>query len=463
MESLLDEVPLIPLWGWLVIILIVSFLLFLLGYTRASRITGFGPHVVKRTETVDYSDVEAKDRAFEGKGQPQRLSITTETQTSRTLWEWLTVLTISTVIAVVALMYANSQAKQQRYIQDQQAKDDAVQAYLDEMTQMILDDEDPLLKAGSDSPERIVARVRTVTALKRLDAEHNKIVLAFLSESGLVNFGSPRDQSENVSILQLQNSELNDVSLAGNNLNGVNLRFARLRHADVHNATFAITNLTFADLNNANLKEADLRDAALLFANLDGANLAGANLSGARLHGADLSGANLKTAKNLTQDQIDQAGAGDSHTKLPENVDRPKWWSDPYNTIQGQSTGIPILRDSKLGASLVALKAVEPDLGDEIGIPKYAGATKQWKYPGALVYDVRPDSLADDAGLMPGDVITQWGPNLKMKTLNPVEKLQDLKNTLDGYPNEKQTRVVFLVRRDYFPEGWQLMYLDAKS
>ena len=64
---------------------------------------------------------------------------------------------------------------------------------------------------------------------------------------------------------------------------------------------------------------------------------------------------------------------------------------------------------------------------------------------------------------MPGDVITQWGPNLKIKTVNPVENLQDLKNTLDGYLNEKQTRVVFFVRRDYFPEGWQTMYLDAKS
>jgi hypothetical protein len=41
--------------------------------------------------------------------------------------------------------------------------------------------------------------VQTVTALKRLDGEHNKIVPLFLKdlkESGLVNFGLPYDQGE---------------------------------------------------------------------------------------------------------------------------------------------------------------------------------------------------------------------------------------------------------------------------
>src|SRR5918995_3605253 len=98
------------LWP-LVIVVVLFFLLLWLGYSRAPGIFGFGSHIVKTVETVEYTSDD------EQTGQPQKRSMTTETQSARTVWEWLTVLTISTVIAVAALIFTASQAHQQRETQ----------------------------------------------------------------------------------------------------------------------------------------------------------------------------------------------------------------------------------------------------------------------------------------------------------------------------------------------------------
>ena len=255
-------------------------------------------------------------------------------------------------------------------------------------------------------------------------------------------------------MLRLDQSNLNSVDLAGNNLSGVNLRFAQLIDADLHNAYLGVANLTFTNLASANLEGANLRDADLLFANLDGANLQGANFSDVRLRGADLSSANLKTAKNLTQYQINQAGMGDSATKLPGGLDKPKWWSSS-NVIVTQPVKVPILRDSGFGASLVALKHVkELELGGEIGIPRKAGNSKKVDTTGALVYDVQPGSPADVAGFKAGDII------VAAVVKNPVRGLEDLKDTLGQHQDGR--RVYFAIWRHYFPEGWRKGFLNGR-
>jgi len=112
----------------------------------------------------------------------------------------------------------------------------------------------------------------------------------------------------------------------------INFAFARLRHAS----------LRFATLTGANLEMADLSDADLSDARLDGANLSGADLSEALLDRADfarakfggvnLSGASLLEARNLTQDQIDEA-LGDALTVLPPHLTRPEGWGGPVSHV----------------------------------------------------------------------------------------------------------------------------------
>lgn len=81
-----------------------------------------------------------------------------------------------------------------------------------------------------------------------------------------------------------------------------------------------------ADLRKTNLIGANLRGACLIAADLRGIDLSGADLIGADLRDANLCGTNLIDTIFLTQAQINTA-KGDSDTKLPISLLRPKYWS----------------------------------------------------------------------------------------------------------------------------------------
>jgi len=80
-----------------------------------------------------------------------------------------------------------------------------------------------------------------------------------------------------------------------------------------------------ADLRGANLGGTDLSGALLLDADLREAQIWEANLSKANLIRANLGGANLSGATGLSSHQLEPA-KGNSETKLPPNITRPKSW-----------------------------------------------------------------------------------------------------------------------------------------
>jgi len=83
---------------------------------------------------------------------------------------------------------------------------------------------------------------------------------------------------------------------------------------------FGGANLYGANLSGAILNLANLTGANLFTANLTGADLGLADLDGANLSFVDLSGADLRYAKDLTQEQLDEACGGNADTKLTEGL-----------------------------------------------------------------------------------------------------------------------------------------------
>jgi hypothetical protein len=188
MQSL-AAVLVIPTWVPFFMAVVLLLLLLWIGYTRAPRISGFGPHVVKKTETFEYDAEEAKKHAPEEEGQPdkrsaEKLSVTTETQSARTIWEWLTVLTISAVIAGVALWFSNSQAEQQREIENLRAERAVVNAHLEQIGILLL--EEDLRTAGENGDARLLARARTLAALDAVSGDRKVRLLEFLFETQLI-------------------------------------------------------------------------------------------------------------------------------------------------------------------------------------------------------------------------------------------------------------------------------------
>ena len=240
----------------------------------------------------------------------------------KTLWDWLQLLIVPFVLAIIALVFqlANSrterQIAKQRYAQDQQITkqryeqdqqialnkqlEDLLQAYLDRISELLLHDRLRQSKLGDEV--RNVARVRTTTILTQLDARRISYVFAFLREAGLMSTTS------NSSVVSLSEADFSHVNWSQANLreadiSGAKLFFANLREADFYRANLSGVDLSLANLNGAGLNKANLSGASLVGAKLQGAVLQEANLSGAKLlradlsraalHGANFSGANL--------------------------------------------------------------------------------------------------------------------------------------------------------------------------
>lgn len=122
----------------------------------------------------------------------------------------------------------------------------------------------------------------------------------------------------------------NRAVLAGTAARGARFRWATFQNADLTNAYWEESDLWHADLTGADLTRAKLRKAILRSTKLSRANFHEADLrdadfdeadmENANLWGTQLHGANLRTAKNLTQDQVDEACCDDT-TALPPHLD----------------------------------------------------------------------------------------------------------------------------------------------
>jgi uncharacterized protein YjbI with pentapeptide repeats len=206
----------------------------------------------------------------------------------KTLWEWvqlLSSLAMPVVLAIAGFWFTTQQEKSGREIEEQRAQDAALQAYLDQMSTLMLDTDQDLRNSEADSEVQTLARARTATVIQRLDALRNRNVIRFLNEASLTGISG-----------QSSISLLAEADLQGAHLEGVDLSTIDLNGAILEDAQLSEANLSNAQLSEANLSGANLSGANLSGAFLSGANLSGANLSGAFLDAADLRAADLRDA-----------------------------------------------------------------------------------------------------------------------------------------------------------------------
>jgi uncharacterized protein YjbI with pentapeptide repeats len=262
--------------------------------------------------------------------QPQRSRLWAWTGFSdKTLWDWLQLLSalaIPVLLTVAGFWFAAQQevreakrAELERELAEQRAQDEALQAYLDQMSTLLLE------KDLSDDKVQTLMRARTLTVLERLDPSRKTQVMRFLLEADLVQSMDERDP-----IIALAGANLREAHLRAANLRGADLREADLDSAILSGAILREANLRWADLSNAylspdvDLREADLSHTYLLFAGLNGADLSAADLSGAHLREADLREADLSDAKGVTAEQLEQAKSLEG-TTMPNGQKYEEW------------------------------------------------------------------------------------------------------------------------------------------
>jgi hypothetical protein len=245
-----------------------------------------------------------------------------------TVRNWLELLVVPLVLLGIGLLFQIQQngvekrrLEAAQHIEEQRAQDEALQTYLEQMGQMLLDKDRPLRQSKEGDEVQLLARARTVTILRRLDSARNRDILQFLREARLVPSNRYDIQehivkldASNLSEANLKGANLDSFSLQGTDLSGADLRDAYLAWSFLHNAKLNGANLRGANLHgdpdqsgdDADLSDADLSDANLSEADLSYDNLSSANLQGANLTDAVLRGTNLSNAK-VTSEQLAEA------------------------------------------------------------------------------------------------------------------------------------------------------------
>jgi uncharacterized protein YjbI with pentapeptide repeats len=314
----------------------------------------------------------------------------------KTVWDFLQLLIVPLMLVAIGLVFSLQQdarqnslevdrARTERELAEQRAQDEALQAYLNQMSSLLL--EKDLRTSKEDSEVRTLARARTLTVLERLDPDRKTAVLQFLIEAELVQ----SVEGGRGPIIALTSANLSDVNLSLVNLSGADLSEADLSNTNLFSADLRDANLFIADLKDANLHKADLRDAylnttdlrnAYLFStDLSGANLCGAflnntilnrarlsdaiminanlsdaslyradlsntnlegvdlsavNLNNANLSDANLSGANLNDASGITNEELEQQAASLEGATMPDGQKYEDWLKDKESSKQNE-------------------------------------------------------------------------------------------------------------------------------
>jgi uncharacterized protein YjbI with pentapeptide repeats len=274
----------------------------------------------------------------------------------KTTWDRLELVGIPVVLALGAFYLERSERKNERELAKDRQEDASLQTYFDRMSELLLKEN---LQTTKKKSVRNVARTRTLSVLRGLDANRKKDLLLFLYEAKLINNKDAiiKLSGADFNCASLQDVILQEVCLDDVNMRGANLKYAYLDHAsmkgaklqgaqlhsayligvelyraelqdadlkysmfswakNVFSSGFANVTLAKSSLNSANLNHADLRyailvDVDLSYAILTGADLTGANLENADLTDAKLTGANLRkailTGSKVTKDQLAQA------------------------------------------------------------------------------------------------------------------------------------------------------------
>src|SRR5215208_202484 len=230
----------------------------------------------------------------------------------------------------------NQRAEAERELAEQRAQDWALQAYLDQMSLLIIDRKlldveqgNPVHEQGD--PVHTLAQALTSTAILRLDAKHNESVTHFLINSDL----SVRSED---SARLLRGSTLSHAKLSGAHLPNADLGDADLSGADLSNALLdnadLVAHLPNADLSGASLIGADLSDANLFSADLSDANLIGADLSRSVLDNANLGGAD-----GITNEELDQKAVSLEGADMPNGQKYEDWLKSELREEDGKNEG----------------------------------------------------------------------------------------------------------------------------
>jgi hypothetical protein len=385
---LIEKNPLIHKRQWvlltarLVLTVIASLAVARLFYVKLYPLgwSGFGPDSNKSTSV----ETTIKD----GTVISTKKTESEHFQSAKTLWDWLG---LAGTVAIPIVLFQFQRGEQRRSderakLEKQQAdkqsmsekeiaainlREDVLQCYIDRMSELLINQDtrtELILNttknddANHDNPVRDVARIRTITILRRMegDTERQDRVLHFLRDAELLEFLLSRAKLDRI---DLSNANLYGINFTNTDFRGANLSGVNLRGSHLHASNLSGANLSDADLNRAFLTSANCSDANLSNANLENAIL-GLSDQGLKVNfnGANFHGANLKGAKNIATDstsgQTIRVDLSPEQVLAASNWDKAQYDKDYFAKIWQWLNNVDVDRFWELNAGLVPESAV---------------------------------------------------------------------------------------------------------
>ena len=154
----------------------------------------------------------------------------------KTLWDILQllgVLAIPVVVVIAASLFSIQQNQTSLQVSERQHQTDIqiasdqqqetiLQTYLDNISSLLLNNN--LRQSQPKDAVREVARVQTLTTLRRLDPERKPIILHFLYEANLIGSYTPSNTPSLIpAVISLSGADLSGADLSGADLSGADL------------------------------------------------------------------------------------------------------------------------------------------------------------------------------------------------------------------------------------------------
>src|SRR5229473_936736 len=170
------DVWLILLVGGLIFFGVLVLLLVLYNRGTMQRLplwTGLGYAQDPELVLKGYEKVQIAEETKETKAKKH--TITYELQPGKTLWDWLQLLLVPVVLAIVAFSFNAGQASVNQQLEQKSNQEQVVNTYLGQMSNLLL--QYHLHDSQLGDPRRAIAQAITLAALDRLDSEHKNIII----------------------------------------------------------------------------------------------------------------------------------------------------------------------------------------------------------------------------------------------------------------------------------------------
>jgi uncharacterized protein YjbI with pentapeptide repeats len=202
----------------------------------------------------------------------------------KTLWQWMELLIIPSVLGIAATLYDKSQKDHEQRLADKRIKnereisldrfqEETFRDFTEKLSDLMLNKN--LRISKPDDEVRFVARAHTLTTFRTLDIGRKAQLIRYLYEANLINGETP------------------PISLSGVDLQEIRLDYLILKGINLKNVNLNRSHLNNCDFSSSNFEEAALDDVYGIDTKFINANLEKARING-NFSGAQFCNANLK-------------------------------------------------------------------------------------------------------------------------------------------------------------------------